>query len=122
MRYRGGGIGHSVNAQEARPVSTDAASAMTDENLEEGDNQADGMEQSHYSDADPGEGDGGEAPPEDDIEKLAEEAEEYGYDPQDDDDESDTPGSDLDENELGPEDGEDEVIDDVYGAEGYAPF
>lgn len=134
MRYRGGGIGHSANPLEARTssdVGTEAAELAetfvrtreptVDDTTPRLPNGELAVTNDHI--LDPGQDDGGEAPPEDDPEELVDEAQEYGYAPMED-----QPGDDgeeegeVDGDELGPEDSEGEDGDDASGTYGYAPY
>lgn len=152
MRFRGGGIGHQVNAAERHQPVPDHAEAGRDEvsdseedmnvrdvsrtmdnpqvcRLDPNDDNTAGNSSrpSHAMDPDPDpdEDDGGEVVPDADADELADEAEEYGYEHDDeiaagDDDAREE--EDIEDDELGPEDGEGEDDDDTLALEGYAPF
>lgn len=129
MRFRGGGIGHCANPNEARPavpVTTTISLANEAEELGPEDVAPEG---SGIGPGAPGheDDDGGEAPLEGDPDELDAEAQEYGYeDPDDGDDRDEADDGDdrdaADEDELGPEDGEGEDGDDIFSIEGYAPY
>ncbi len=150
MRYRGGGIGHSVNSGEGRPIAhtsavaeegagsfhdTDAqvldslvATTTSDSIAQEaGDDPQPNHTNPTAGFPEPGDDDGGEAPPEGDPEVIADEAEEYGYEESPDavdvDEELEGEGEgEMDDDELGPEDGEGDDDDDAFGVEGFAPY
>lgn len=133
MRFRGGGIGHCANPNEARPAaSATTAPGIADEAEELG--PEDVVPEGGLGPGAPGpeDDDGGEAPLEGDPDELDAEAQEYGYedpdellnDDGDDGDDGDDTGeaTDAGEDELGPEDGEGEDEDDIFSIEGYAPY
>ncbi len=133
MRFRGGGIGHCANAHEAQPaVPATAAFGLPDEAEELGPKDVAPEDGLGPGAPGPEDDDGGEAPSEGDADELDAEAQEYGYeDPDvffDEDGDNGDDGDDgddreaVDEDELGPEDGEGEDADDLFSMEGYAPY
>jgi hypothetical protein len=124
MRYLGGGVGHRSTRQSK------AATAENHAEINEDDDTAGNADQSNNLGTVQDLLDSIENEADDEVEVLSDhdsgEEQDYGYGEEpaeNDDDENENEEDEVDDEDLGPEDGEDDLEEiDEWEADGYAPF